>query len=102
MAQADTTQTMPELTGFQRDLLYEIAAVGPSKGQVIKDGLEDYYAMEINHGRLYPNLDTLAERGLVEKEKRVSDDRSNSYELTARGESALAQRRTWESERFDG
>ena len=90
----------PNLTAFQRDLLFAIAARGPTKGLRIKEELQDYYATEINHGRLYPNLDELVERGLVEKGQ--LDRRSNSYELTARGEQVLESRRAWESERFDG
>jgi len=84
---------MDNLTGFQRDLLYAIAAAGPAKGLRIKEDLQDYYATEINHGRLYPNLDTLVDRGLVEKGQ--LDRRSNSYELSARGEAVLENRRAW-------
>jgi len=45
-------------------------------GLAIKDELENYYEKEIHHGRLYPNLDTLVEKGLIEKGKgRPSDER---------------------------
>lgn len=102
MAKADTTArtTVPELTGFQRDLLFVIASIEPAKGTKIKAEAEEYYDKEINHGRLYPNLDTLVDRGLVEKGER--DARTNEYELTSRGEGLLAQRREWEADRFDG
>jgi len=36
-------------------------------GLAIKEALEDYYEKEIHHGRLYPNLDTLVEKGLIER-----------------------------------
>lgn len=58
---------MCDLTGFQRDLLYTIAGFEEPHGLAIKDELEDYYEKEIHHGRLYPNLDTLVDKGLVEK-----------------------------------
>jgi len=50
--------TLATLTGFQRDLLYVIAGGTEQSGQEIKEELEPYYSTEINHGRLYPNLDS--------------------------------------------
>ncbi|ELY62057.1 PadR family transcriptional regulator [Natronococcus jeotgali DSM 18795] len=58
---------MDDLTGFQRDLLYVITGADQPSGQDIKDEIESYYSSEINHGRLYPNLDTLVNKELVEK-----------------------------------
>jgi DNA-binding PadR family transcriptional regulator len=87
---------MHDLTGFQRDLLYVIAGLGEPKGLAIKEELADYYEGEINHGRLYPNLDTLAEKGLVSKG--TIDDRTNSYSLSRRGTQELRDRREWEDE----
>ena len=87
---------MHDLTGFQRDLLYVIAGLDGPKGLAIKDRLDDYYGTEINHGRLYPNLDALVEKGLVEKGR--IDDRTNAYNLTQRGERELQARREWENE----
>lgn len=88
---------MHDLTGFQRDVLYVIAGLKSPKGLAVKDTLDDYYSTEINHGRLYPNLDALVEMGLVEKGH--IDDRTNSYSLTERGERELEARRAWENER---
>jgi DNA-binding PadR family transcriptional regulator len=85
---------MYDLTGFQRDLLYVIAGMDRPKGLEIKSNLETYYETEIHHGRLYPNLDTLVEKGLIEKGE--LDKRSNFYELTARGRREIAARREWE------
>ncbi|MFB6229163.1 MAG: helix-turn-helix transcriptional regulator [Halobacteriales archaeon] len=90
---------MHDLTGFQRDLLYVIGDLTDPKGLAIKDELEQYYGTEINHGRLYPNLDSLVEKGLVEKGK--IDDRTNSYTLTGRGRREIKARRTWEDDRLD-
>jgi len=85
---------MHDLTGFQRDLLYVILGGDRPHGLAIKDELENYYGTEINHGRLYPNLDTLVEKGLVEKGQ--IDQRTNSYSLTQRGSREIEARREWE------
>lgn len=84
---------MHELTGFQRDLLFTIAGKDEPHGLAVKNEIESYYETEIHHGRLYPNLDTLVDRGLVEKGRK--DDRTNAYALTEEGERALARRRKW-------
>ncbi|WP_424018717.1 PadR family transcriptional regulator [Halorientalis pallida] len=87
---------MYDLTGFQRDLLYVIAGYDEPHGLAIKDALEEYYEGEIHHGRLYPNLDTLVEKGLVEKGKK--DRRTNVYNVTKRGRRELEARREWEDQ----
>jgi PadR family transcriptional regulator PadR len=87
---------MYDLTGFQRDLLYVAAGKNEPKGLTIKDELEDYYETEIHHGRLYPNLDTLVEKGLIEKGQ--IDRRTNSYEVTQRGHREIDARREWEEQ----
>ena len=86
---------MFDLTGFQRDLMYVIVGLDEPKGLAIKDELESYYEKEIHHGRLYPNLDTLVEKGLVAKG--TIDDRTNSYSLTDRGYREIENRQEWES-----
>jgi PadR family transcriptional regulator PadR len=90
---------MYDLTGFQRDLLYVIAGKDQPHGLAIKDELEEYYEAEIHHGRLYPNLDTLVEKGLVEKGE--LDRRTNYYSLTRRGQREIEARRDWESQYVD-
>jgi DNA-binding PadR family transcriptional regulator len=87
---------MHDLTGFQRDLLYTIAGLDNPHGLAIKDELENYYEKEIHHGRLYPNLDTLVEKGLVEKGDK--DRRTNYYTLTRRGRGEIEDRREWEDQ----
>jgi DNA-binding PadR family transcriptional regulator len=84
-----------ELTGFQRDLLYVIAGSDQPSGQAIRRTLEAYID-NVNHGRLYPNLDTLVEHGLVEKGDQ--DQRTNYYEVTEEGEALLSRRREWENQ----
>ena len=87
---------MNDLTGFQRDLLYAIAGLDNPHGLAIKEELEDYYEKEIHHGRLYPNLDTLVNKGLVKKGER--DKRTNVYSLTERGRREIDARREWEDQ----
>ncbi|WP_226041710.1 PadR family transcriptional regulator [Natrinema sp. DC36] len=87
---------MYDLTGFQRDLLYTIAGQDDPHGLAIKEELEDYYEKEIHHGRLYPNLDEVVDKGLVEKGE--LDQRTNYYTITARGRRELEARREWEDQ----
>jgi DNA-binding PadR family transcriptional regulator len=87
---------MYDLTGFQRDLLYVIEGKEEPHGLALKDELEDYYENEIHHGRLYPNLDTLVEKGLVEKSEK--DRRTNVYTVTRRGSREIEARRDWEEQ----
>jgi DNA-binding PadR family transcriptional regulator len=90
---------MYDLTGIQRNLLTVIAGLEDPHGLAIKDELENYYEKEIHHGRLYPNLDTLVEKGLVEKGKK--DHRTNSYKITQKGRKELEAHREWENQYLD-
>jgi DNA-binding PadR family transcriptional regulator len=90
---------MHDLTAFQRDLLYVVAGLDGPHGLAIKTELEKYYKSEVNHGRLYPNLDSLVDEGLVRKGQR--DERTNYYRLTPAGESKIHDRREWEKEYRD-
>jgi DNA-binding PadR family transcriptional regulator len=90
---------MHDLTGFQRDLLYVITGLDEPHGLAIKEELEGYYEKEIHHGRLYPNLDTLVEKGLVEKGEK--DRRTNVYGVTRRGRREIEARHGWETEYID-
>lgn len=87
---------MHDLTAFQRDLLLAISGLDEPKGLDVKDVLEEYYGTEIRHGRLYPNLDTLVNKGLVDKGKK--DRRTNKYVLTDRGAREIEARIAWEFE----
>ena len=80
-------------------LLYVLAGLENDSrphGLLVKDELDQHYAGEINHGRLYPNLDELVEMGLVEKG--TIDDRTNSYALSERGRREIETRREWEDQ----
>lgn len=87
--------TDPDLTRFQYDILGALANAEDSTryGLGLKDDLEQRYDLEVNHGRLYPNLDDLVAAGLVAKGS--IDKRTNSYTLTADGTRALASRARW-------
>lgn len=87
---------MHDLTAFQRDLLYVIAGMDRPYGLEIKKALDKYYEKEIQHGQLYPNLDTLVEKGLVEKGE--LDRRTNYYNLTRRGQREITARQEWEKQ----
>lgn len=87
---------MHDLTGFQRDLLYTIVGQDDPHGLAIKAELDDYYESEIQEGRLYPNLDTLVDKGLIEKGQK--DKRTNLYGVTRRGRREIQARREWENE----
>jgi len=82
-----------DLTAFQRDLLRALAKADDRKGIALKTDLADYYGEEINHSRLYQNLDRLVDRGLVEKCRR--DRRTNEYSLTDAARDALDRRNEW-------
>ncbi|WP_224450608.1 PadR family transcriptional regulator [Haloprofundus salilacus] len=88
---------MNDLSGFQRDLLYVISGFDQPSGQNVKDELEQYIDGEINHGQLYPNLDTLVNKGYVEKGP--LDRRTNYYTITEEGREAIRNRRSWENQR---
>lgn len=87
---------MDDLTAFQRDILFVIAGQEKPHGLKIKDILEDYYDHEINHGRLYPNLDDLVAQELLNKGEK--DKRTNWYTLSEQGLEILKDRRNWEDQ----
>lgn len=81
-----------DLTAFQYNILV-VLSKEPMYGLAIKAELEAYYLGEVNHGRLYPNLDDLVEQGLVSKSE--LDKRTNQYALTDAGYDAVFQQLEW-------
>lgn len=85
-------------TQFQLTLLRCVEKRSGERGQAIKCEIEDYYnresppseTVEVNHGRLYPNLDALVNRSVVEKG--TLDKRTNSYTITPEGRTLLNRR----------
>lgn len=82
-----------ELSQFQYTILCSLAD-RPMYGLELKQAIQEAYGAEINHGRLYPNLDRLVQMGLLEKSKR--DNRSNEYAITERGLFRALERIQWE------
>lgn len=99
MSEAQTTgqEVARELTAFQRNIL-TVLAEEPRYGLAIKRELESYYGEEVNHGRLYPNLDDLVSKGLIEKSE--LDKRTNEYALTDEGVDAVLDGLEWSLEKF--
>jgi DNA-binding PadR family transcriptional regulator len=94
---SDEAAAASDLTAFQQNIL-SILAEEPMYGLAIKRELEAYYGSEVNHGRLYPNLDDLVELGLVEKSE--LDKRTNQYELTGAGHDVVLGQVEWILDRF--
>lgn len=86
-----------DLTAFQYNILV-ILTEEPMYGLAIKRQLEAYYDDEVNHGRLYPNLDDLVELGLVAKSE--LDKRTNQYALTDAGHEAVLDQLGWIFSKF--
>lgn len=82
-----------DLTGFQRDLLVLVASLEECNGLDIKDAYDAITGEDMNTGRLYPNLETLEETGLIDKE--VVNRRTNAYRITPRGKRELLAYREW-------
>jgi len=91
-AVSDETGVVRDLTAFQQNIL-AILAEEARYGLAIKRELEAYYDAEVNHGRLYPNLDDLVDMGLVEKSE--LDKRTNQYALTEEGHAAVLEQFRW-------
>ena len=84
-----------DLTGFQRDILWKVSHLGGAAyGLKIKEELEAMGYGEVNHGRLYPNLDDLVRNGFIEKSE--LDKRTNEYALTDEANKLLSDRKSWE------
>lgn len=86
-----------DLTAFQQNILI-ILSEEAMYGLAIKRQLEEYYGEEINHGRLYPNLDNLVDKSLLEKSE--LDKRTNQYELTEEGLAAVVGLIEWTLSKF--
>ena len=101
MSEAQTVTDTPgiarELSAFQENIL-TILAEEARYGLAVKRELETYYESEVNHGRLYPNLDDLVGMGLVEKSE--LDKRTNQYALTEDGYQALLDQLQWQVTRI--
>ena len=84
---------MDDLTEFQRDVLHVLSGMDEPHGLAVAEELEQYYQADVDHGRVYPALDALVERDLVERTP--IDRRRHRYALTHRGRRAMRNRREW-------
>ena len=100
MSEATHPAPLNGLTGFQRDLLATAAGLQEPHGLAIKAEIAAAYETEINHGRLYPNLDTLVEKGFIEKS--AKDRRTNEYTVTSRGRRELYAHQAWTEDAIEG
>ncbi|AEN04646.1 PadR family transcriptional regulator [Halolamina sp.] len=96
-AVSNDTGIARDLTAFQQNILV-ILSEEAMYGLAIKRELEEYYGTEVNHGRLYPNLDDLVELDLVEKSE--LDKRTNQYALTDEGHKAVLDQLEWTLSRY--
>jgi len=96
-AQSAAVVEARDLTAFQKNILV-VLSQEPMYGLAIKRELEEYYDDEVNHGRLYPNLDDLVNKGFVEKSE--LDKRTNQYALTDAGFDAVVDNLAWTIEKF--
>lgn len=88
---------MKDLTEFQKNIVNVL--VGESKyGLAVKSELEEYYDEEVNHGRLYPNLDKLVNCGYVEKD--TLDERTNEYRLTQKARREIRDEMEWRVDNY--
>jgi DNA-binding PadR family transcriptional regulator len=92
-AETEAPSIARELSAFQQNILV-ILAEEARYGLAVKRELETYYSSDVNHGRLYPNLDDLVEMELVEKSE--LDKRTNEYSLTEKGYDVLLEQLSWE------
>lgn len=95
----DPAEIAADLSKFQVRCLATIAQQD-RYGLGIKREVETYYKREQNHGRLFPNLDKLADLGLLEKGQR--DRRTNNYTITQLGEAVLEHELEWLVEQING
>ena len=87
---------MYDVNSFKRDMLVVIAGMDDPMGTELTAELQEYYAEEITVGRVYPQLDEMAEKGLIKKMDK--NGRGNKYRLTRRGVRDLQGHREWENQ----
>jgi len=79
---SDGSGKVRDLTAFQQNIL-AILAEEARYGLAIKRELENYYGTEVNHGRLYPNLDDLVEDASSKRANSTSERTSTSSPMPA-------------------
>lgn len=94
MTETDPHPRWTDLTAFEGNVLHAVVRLQAddetSYGLAVKSVLEGIYDEEINHGRVYRALDSLAEYGLVKKS--TLDNRTNEYKATDVGHNLIRRR----------
>ncbi|MFC5970041.1 PadR family transcriptional regulator [Halomarina salina] len=87
-------ETLADLTGFQLHALWVAGRLNAEQpavsGQDISRELGERFDDKPTHGRLYPNLDTLVNYGLIDRRPEQINRRTNAYEVTEKGRAFLA------------
>lgn len=83
-----TVSEAHDLTKFQVDIL-AVLYKRSRPGAGVRQELEDLYGEEINHRRVYENLNKLAELELIEKDEFAISDKSHEYRITREGKLAI-------------
>jgi len=73
-----------DLNSSKRDLLVEIYQMDQPSGQDIRGRMKAEHNEDVDHGRLYPNLNDLVDLGLLDKGEQ--NLRSNYYQITNDGQ----------------
>jgi len=73
-----------DLNSSKRDLLVEIYQMDQPSGQDIRHRMKAEHNEDVDHGRLYPNLNDLVDCGLLDKGEQ--DQRTNYYQITNDGQ----------------
>ena len=85
---------MAQTTAFKYEVLVAAAALDEPSGQDIRRWMEHNQnptlTDDVNHGRLYPNLEKLVDDGLLKNGEQ--NKRTNYYVLTDAGRDQLAAR----------
>lgn len=84
-----TEQTVYELNGTQRDLLAAAAPLKNPNGRDIRTKYRVYTGEDPAPGKLYRNLNRLADKGYLEIKEKTK--RSNSYQITPKGREGLRE-----------
>ena len=83
-AEADGGVRWFDLNNSKRDLLVEIYQMDQPSGQDIRGRMKAEHNEDVDHGRLYPNLNDLVDLGLLDKGEQ--NLRSNYYQITNDGQ----------------
>ena len=90
----EAVSALHDLNGFRTNILYSIRALDHPNGQDLKTKLRGQHG-PITHSRVYQNLRDLEDRGLIERDDWMGDDRSKTIHLTPKGRKTVAADWEW-------